>query len=116
MSLIAENIPVIFEPYKQAFHFFELFSLGAFTVEYVLRWYVAPEDPEFSQSGLPRFAFMRSGYALIDLAAILPFYLSMFALIAIDLRMMRALRLLRLAKLFGCGVPDIFIDNWEPEG
>jgi len=23
---------------------------------------------------------------------------------------------LRLAKLFGCAVPDIFIDNWEPEG
>ncbi len=22
---------------------------------------------------------------------------------------------LRLAKLFGCGVPDLFIDHWEPE-
>ncbi len=45
LSLVAENIPVVFEPYKQAFHYFELFSLAAFTVEYVLRWYVAPEDP-----------------------------------------------------------------------
>ncbi len=105
LSLVAENIPVVFEPYKQAFHYFELFSLAAFTVEYVLRWYVAPEDPEFSGSGLPRFAFMRSGYALIDLAAILPFYLTMLGLVAIDLRMMRALRLLRLAKLFRMVIP-----------
>ena len=22
---------------------------------------------------------------------------------------------LRMAKLFGCGVPEIFIDHWEPE-
>lgn len=22
---------------------------------------------------------------------------------------------LRLAKLFGCGVPELFIDHWEPE-
>ncbi len=107
VSLVVENIPIIFEPYKQAFHYFELFSLAAFTVEYVLRWYVAPEDPDFSGSRLPRIAFIRSPYAIIDLAAILPFYLSMFSLIAIDLRMMRALRLLRLAKLFRMVVPAV---------
>ena len=105
LSLLAEQIPVVHDPYAWLFTAFEQFSLAAFTIEYVLRFYVAPEDPDFAKSRSARFAFVRSPYALIDLAAILPFYLSMFSLIAIDLRMLRALRLLRLAKLFRMVIP-----------
>ncbi len=107
IALLVEQIPVIHNAYADALHAFELFSLGAFTVEYVLRLYVAPEDPDFAGARLPRLKFIASPYAIIDIAAILPFYLSIFGVIAIDLRMLRALRLLRLAKLFRMVVPAV---------
>ena len=103
--IVAEHIPAIFDPYQARFHQFELFSLGVFTIEYVLRLFAAPADPEFSNSKLPRFAFIRSPYAIIDLAAILPFYLTFF--IPLDLRVLRLLRLLRLLKLLRAVIPAI---------
>jgi hypothetical protein len=74
-----------------------------FSIEYVLRIYVAPEDPQFASSKNPRFAYFRSPFAIIDLLAILPFYLSAF--VEMDLRILRGLRLLRLFKLFRVVVP-----------
>lgn len=105
ISMLAEHVPAIYEPNKILFHLFDQFSLIVFTIEYVLRLYVAPEDPEFGRSKVPRLRYIFSMYALIDLAAILPFYLASF--IAIDLRMLRILRLLRLLKLFRVIVPAV---------
>jgi voltage-gated potassium channel Kch len=105
LSMIVEHIPALFDPYATLFHLFNQFSLAVFTIEYLLRFFVAPDDPEFSRSRFPRLAYLRSPYALIDLAAILPFYLAAF--IKVDLRMMRVLRLLRLLKLFRVLVPAI---------
>jgi voltage-gated potassium channel Kch len=96
VCLVAEHIPAIFDPYQARFHQFELFSLVVFTIEYIMRLFAAPADPEFSKSKLPRFAFIRSPYAIIDLAAILPFYLALF--IPLDLRVLRLLRLLKLLR------------------
>ncbi|MEK0429969.1 MAG: hypothetical protein RL001_2496 [Pseudomonadota bacterium] len=105
VSILAEHIPAVYEPHKFLFHVFDQFSLAIFTVEYLLRLFVAPEDPEFARSRTPRLRYIFSPYALIDMAAILPFYLSSF--IAIDLRMLRTLRLLRLLKLFRIVVPAV---------
>ena len=91
IGMLAEHVPAIYEPNKFLFHVFDQFSLAVFTVEYLLRFYVAPEDAEFGKSKMPRLRYIFSPYALIDLAAILPFYLSAF--IAMDLRMLRTLRL-----------------------
>ncbi len=107
IALLAEQIPVVHDPYAGFFKFFEYFSLAVFTIEYLLRFYIAPEEPEFRESASPRLKYLVSGYAIIDLAAILPFYLSSLGVIAIDLSMMRALRLLRLAKLFRTLVPAL---------
>ena len=63
----------------------ELFSVSVFTLEYLLRIYVADSKP--------RFVF--SFFGIIDLLAILPFYLSF----GIDLRSLRALRFLRLFRI-----------------
>ena len=105
ICMLAEHVPAIYDPHKQLFHLFDMFSLGVFTVEYLLRFFVAPQDPEFAKSGVPRLKYIFSAYALIDLAAILPFYLATF--ISIDLRMLRTLRLLRLLKLARILVPAI---------
>jgi voltage-gated potassium channel Kch len=102
-ALVFEHVPAIYQPYASWFHVFDLVSVGVFTVEYLMRLYLAPEDKEFKDSNLPRFAYARSPFALIDLVAILPFYLAAF--IQIDLRMLRALRLLRILKLFRLLIP-----------
>ncbi len=102
-ALWAESIPIIYESRMELFHSFDVFSLMVFSIEYVLRIYVAPEDPQFASSKNPRFAYFRSPFAIIDLLAILPFYLSAF--VEIDLRILRGLRLLRLFKLFRVVIP-----------
>ena len=64
----------------------EMVIVVVFTIEYALRIVIAPD----------RLAYVRSFWGIIDLVAILPFYLSL----GIDLRAVRALRLLRLFRLF----------------
>lgn len=102
-SMLVDHIAEIYEPYSFWFKTFDHISLTVFSAEYLLRLYVAPEDPEFNTSRFPRFKYIFSLYALIDLSAILPFYLSAF--IDLDLRLLRILRLLRLFKLFRVLIP-----------
>jgi hypothetical protein len=104
-GLVLEHIPIIYESRQHLFHLFDVFSLGIFTVEYLLRFYVAPEDPAFGSAKIPRLAFFKSPFALIDLISILPFYLGAF--FDADLRILRALRLLRLFKLFRAVAPAV---------
>ncbi|MCF8166257.1 MAG: ion transporter [Rhodoferax sp.] len=105
VGLVLENIPVIYETREQLFHIFDVVSLAIFSIEYALRFYVAPEDPAFSSAKHPRFAYFKSPFAIIDLLAILPFYLGAF--LDADLRALRALRLLRLLKLFRALAPAV---------
>ena len=65
---------------------FEVFSVIVFSIEYVLRVYVAR----------PKRAYVLSFFGFVDLAAILPFYIGT----GVDLRSVRAFRMLRLFRLF----------------
>jgi len=102
-ALIFEQIPAIFDVYEKWFHFFDLVSVTVFSLEYLLRFYLAPEDEEFKKSRFARAKYVSSPFAIIDLVAILPFFLQAF--ISIDLRFLRSLRLLRILKLFRVLIP-----------
>ncbi|NBW54277.1 MAG: ion transporter, partial [Betaproteobacteria bacterium] len=102
-SLVFEHVPAIYEPYKQWFHVFDLFSITIFVIEYVMRLYLAPEDSEFNQRKLPRLAYVFSPFAIIDFLAVAPFFFQAF--IPVDLRALRFLRLLRILKLFRIVIP-----------
>ena len=102
-SLVFEQVPAIFEPNKNLFHYFDVFSVIVFTIEYAFRFYLAPEDEEFKTKRNARLGFVTSPFAIIDLLAIAPFYLQAF--IPVDLRVLRALRLLRILKLVRIIVP-----------
>ena len=102
-TLVFEQVPAIFEPNKQFFHYFDVFSVIVFTIEYALRFYLAPEDEEFKKKRNARLGFVASPFAIIDLLAIAPFYLQ--ALLPVDLRVLRFLRLLRILKLFRIIIP-----------
>lgn len=94
---VAESVADIARQYGELFHQFELISVAIFTVEYLLRLWVAPENPDYGDSRWPRLAFARSGMAIIDVLAIAPFYFGMF--VDIDARVLRGLRLFRVFKL-----------------
>jgi voltage-gated potassium channel len=76
----------------------ELVSVVVFTIEYLLRlWtstYLHPEAKPFKA----RLRYMFSFMAIIDLLAILPFYIPF--IIPMDLRVLRTLRVIRLLRLF----------------
>ncbi len=101
--LVFEQVPAIFEPHKHLFHFFDMFSVVVFTIEYFARLFLAVEDEEFKNSKYPYLKYITSPFALIDLLSVMPFYLQAF--ISIDLRMLRFLRLLRILKLFRVLIP-----------
>ena len=101
--MLFEHVPQIYDPYKHWFHFFDVFSVAIFTVEYFLRFYLAPEDDEFAKKTYPRLAYIFSPFAVIDFLAVAPFYLQAF--IPVDLRVLRFLRLLRMLKLFRIVLP-----------
>ena len=102
-ALVFEQIPAIFDAYQTWFHYFELASVAVFTIEYALRFYLAPEDEEFKKHKYARGKYVISPFAIIDLLAILPFFLQAF--INVDLRFLRSLRLLRILKLFRVLIP-----------
>jgi len=80
------------------FRYFDLISVIIFTFEYALRVWSSNHDPKYQHSIKGRIRYMLSPAALIDLLAILPFFLH--AMIGIDLRVLRMLRLLRFFRLF----------------
>jgi voltage-gated potassium channel len=88
-----------FQRFEFELYDFEIFSIAVFTIEYLLRAWVAPENPVYA--GRPawsaRLRYLVSPVALVDLIAILPAYLGL--MMTIDLRYLRLLRLLRRLKL-----------------
>lgn len=102
MAVILESMPAFEARHARRLALFEVFTVGVFTVEYLLRIWSSVED---EQAGVGtalqlRLRYLVSFHAIIDLVAILPFYLLLFSSIgAVDLRFLRAVRLLRVLKL-----------------
>ncbi|MCK0177742.1 ion transporter [Flavobacteriaceae bacterium S0862] len=85
VTFSVETLPNLKPQTQTALRAIEIFCVVVFTIEYILRIYVADSKPKFI------FSF----FGLIDLVAILPFYLSF----GVDLRSLRALRFLRLFRI-----------------
>lgn len=77
---------------------FEGFASVVFTVEYVIRIWVAPEQHPGKSALSVRCHYVISGMAVIDLLAILPFWLPM--VLPGSMLGMRAFRLVRLLRIF----------------
>lgn len=99
LAVALETIPSIYGRWHDLFTDFEHFSVGAYTVEYVLRLWASIEDPRVSARGplKGRLAFAARPLMIIDLLAFAPSYLSF--ILPIDLRVLRIFRLFRLVKL-----------------
>ncbi len=98
-AIVLESVSGVFARYERAFWYFEVFSIAVFTIEYLARIW-SSIDLEETRDASPivgRIKYMFSPLALVDLVAILPFYLGLYR--SVDLRFLRGLRLLRLFKL-----------------
>ncbi len=98
VAMMLESIESHYETYKTYYQIFDIFSIAVFSVEYMIRIWIADEVyPELGKLK-SRFKYIFSFFGIIDLLAILPFYLPMF--IKVDLRFMRILRLMRIFRVF----------------
>ncbi|HEX7845249.1 MAG TPA: ion transporter [Chitinophagaceae bacterium] len=100
IAVMLETVPSFNdEPHeKDFFRYFDLISVIIFSVEYVLRVWSSNHEEKYKHPIKGRLKYMLSAGALIDLLAILPFYLH--AIIGLDLRVLRMLRLMRFFRLF----------------
>jgi voltage-gated potassium channel len=95
--IILETFPGMSDTAKRSFHYVEIFSIIIFTIEYLLRLWTADYlFPDIS-SARARKKYIFSFMAVIDLFAILPFYIPF--ILPIDLRVLRMIRFLRLIRL-----------------
>jgi voltage-gated potassium channel len=84
ISFSIETLPNNSVNTKETLLTIEIFCVSVFTIEYILRVFVAKKP----------FQYIFSFYGVIDLLAILPFYLKA----AIDLRALRAFRVFRIFR------------------
>ena len=81
----------------KVFHDFDVISVAIFSVEYLLRLWTAVEMPRYGHPLWGRLRWLTTPLAIVDLLAVLPFYLGF--IFQFDLRELRVLRLLRIFKL-----------------
>jgi voltage-gated potassium channel len=102
ITLILESYKGLKVSFSEYFYYFELISVIIFTIEYLLRLWTSDLDKNVKGNSIKkRLKFGFSTFGLIDLIAILPFYLPFF--IPFDLRIVRILRLFRLFRIFKLG-------------
>ncbi len=101
LTIILDSFQVIHDKFQAAFQIFEIITVIVFTFEYMLRIWTA--DLLYPEAKHPRLKYCFSFMAIIDLLAILPFYLPFFSADLRFLRMMRLFRLFRLLRVFKLG-------------
>lgn len=96
VAVVVETVPSVDLAIGVWLRAFDLFSVAVFSVEYALRVWSCTEDPRFAGTVRGRVRFVRSPLAVIDLLAVLPFWLPV---VGADLRILRGVRLLRLFRI-----------------
>lgn len=100
LAVILESLPAVEEAYGPALYWFEVFTIAVFSIEYVLRVWACVEVDSQNRPFGHRVRFIFSFHLIVDLLAILPFYLLTFGILGgMDMRFLRAIRLIRVLKL-----------------
>ena len=99
VMIVVESLPAACERCSTVFWYIEVLTVAVFTVEYMLRLWCCVESPKYASPVRGRLKYVFSPLALVDLLAILPFYLPFVSADMLFLRSIRFFRLFRVLKL-----------------
>jgi voltage-gated potassium channel len=99
-AVILGTVKGLHENYANLFFLFEVFSVAVFSIEYIFRVWICTFDPRYSDPVFGRLKYMASPMALVDIIAILPFYIFLFSPLDVTgLMIIRLFRIFRLLKI-----------------
>jgi len=98
-ATVLESVPRLANAHSALFEAIEYAALVVFSIEYLVRLWTAAEHPPWRSLGVirSRLRFVTSPSGLIDLAAVLPFWIGLF--VVPDLKIILVIRLVRFFKL-----------------
>lgn len=99
LAVVLESVQTISYVINIEFVILDAIAVGIFTVEYCMRIYACVEEPGYKNAIAGRFKQASTPATIIDLLAILPFFLEVVMTHVFDLRFLRVFRLARLLKL-----------------
>ncbi|MCL2638034.1 MAG: PP2C family protein-serine/threonine phosphatase [Oscillospiraceae bacterium] len=100
VAVVVLDLLEVFSAETRLYHYIEVITVAVFTVEYILRLWTADLLYPRVRAARARFRYAFSPMSIVDIAAILPFYLPMaFPINMTIVRLLRLLRLLRILKL-----------------
>jgi voltage-gated potassium channel len=101
LALILETVDEITTQFPELFVWFEGISLTVFTIEYLLRLWCCTVSPQYRHPLWGRLRWMVTPLAMIDLIAVLPFYLAI--VLGLRPRALITLRAFRFFRVFKAG-------------
>jgi len=99
LSVLLETVETVHYILAMEFAVLDSIAVAVFTTEYIMRMYSCVEDPKYQAAYAGRAKYGFTLGALIDLLAVLPFFLEALLHHLFDLRFLRIFRMLRLLKL-----------------
>jgi voltage-gated potassium channel len=96
LGLVLESVAGIRAAAAPAFRILEIVTVTIFSAEYLVRLWAITENPRYAHPIKGRLRWAVSPLALLDLLAVLPFYLPF---ITADTRVLRLVRIFRLARI-----------------
>ncbi len=99
LSVLLETVESVHYILAMEFAVLDSIAVAVFTTEYLMRMYSCVEDPKYQSAYAGRAKYGFTLGAMIDLLAVLPFFLEALLHHLFDLRFLRIFRMLRLLKL-----------------
>jgi len=100
VAMVLETVDACYTLAPNLFNWFEVVSVLVFSVEYVLRVWSCTASEAYRAPLTGRLRYVLTPLAIVDLLAILPFYLPF---LGVDLRSLRAFRLFRAVRILKLG-------------
>ncbi len=105
LAVILETVESLNTSYGAFFKWFEMVSVFIFTIEYLIRIWTCTFEEKFKSPIVGRARYILTPMALVDLVAILPYFLPFFIPLnsRVDFRFVRAVRMLRILRILKLG-------------
>lgn len=100
VALVLESVASVRAVAARWLLVFEVIAVATFSAEYLARLWSITENPRFRHPVLGRLRWAATPMAILDLLAVLPFYLPF---VMADLRVLRLARIFRLARVAKLG-------------